>query len=42
MTVQSDRILGLVLLKRRVTDQGMGPAWHRPWGVGAGEIFTNK
>ena len=29
MILQRGRIFGLVLFKRRVTDQGVGPAWQR-------------
>ena len=39
MILQRGRILGLVLFKRRVTDQGVGPAWQRQSGAGAGEGF---
>ena len=33
------RIFGLVLFKRRVTDQKVGPAGQRESGAGAGKIF---
>ena len=39
MILQSGRIFGLVLFKRRVTNQGVGPAWQRRWGAGAREVF---
>ena len=39
MTLQRGRIFGLVLFKRRVTDQGVGPAGQRQSGAGAGERF---
>ena len=39
MILQRGRIFGLVLFKRRVTDQGVGPAWQRQSGAGAGEGF---
>ena len=32
-------IFGLVLFKRTVTDEGMGPAWQRLSGASAGEGF---
>ena len=37
MTLLRGRIFGLVLFKRRVTDQGVGPAGQRRSGAGAGE-----
>ena len=37
--LQRGRIFGLVLFKRRVPDQGVGPAWQRQSGAGAGEGF---
>ena len=37
MIVQRGRIFRLVLFKRRETDQGVGPAWQRQSGAGAGE-----
>ena len=39
MILQRGRIFGLVLFKRRVTDQGVRPAWQRQLGAGAGEGF---
>ena len=36
MTLQRGRIFGLVLFKRRITDQGVGPAWQRQSGARAG------
>ena len=36
MILQRGRIFGLVLFKIRVTDQGVGPAWQRQSGAGAG------
>ena len=39
MTLQRGRIFGLVLFKRRVSDQGVGPAGQRKSGAGAGERF---
>ena len=39
MTLQRGRILGLVLFKRRVTDQEVGPAGQRESGARAGKIF---
>ena len=39
MTLQRGRIFGLVLFKRRVTDQGVGPAGQRQLVAGAGERF---
>ena len=41
MTLQRGRIFGLVLFKRRVTDQGVGPAGQRQSGAGVGEIFLD-
>ena len=38
MTLQRGRIFGLVLFKRRVTDQEVGPAGQRESGAGAGKI----
>ena len=37
MILQNDRIFGLVLFKKGVTDQGVGPAWQRQLGGGAGK-----
>ena len=39
MILQRGRIFELVLFKRRVTDQGVGPARQRQSGAGAGEGF---
>ena len=39
MTLQRGRILGLVLFKRKVTDQEGRPAGQRQSGAGAGRIF---
>ena len=39
MTLQAGRIFGLVLFKRRVTDQGVGPAGPRQLGAGAEKRF---
>ena len=39
MILQRGRIFGLVLFKRRVTDQRVGPALQRQSGAGAGEGF---
>ena len=39
MTLQSSRIFGMVLFKRRVTDQEVGPAGQRQSGAGAGKRF---
>ena len=39
MTLQRDRIVGLVLFKRRVTNQGVRPAGQRQLGAGAGKRF---
>ena len=39
MTLQRGRIFGLVLFKRKVTDQGVKPAGQRQLGAGAGERF---
>ena len=39
MTLQRGRIFGLVLLKRRVNDQEVGPAGQRQSGVGARKRF---
>ena len=39
MTLQRGRIFGLVLFKRRVTDQGVGPAGQRQLVAGAGNRF---
>ena len=39
MTLQRGRIFGLVLLKRKVTDQEGRPARQRQSGTGAGRIF---
>ena len=39
MTLQRGRIFGMVLFKRRVTDQEVGPAGQRHLGTGAGKIF---
>ena len=39
MTLQRGRIFGLVLFKRRETDQEVGPAGQRQSGAGAGRIF---
>ena len=39
MTLQRGRIFGLVLFKRRVTDQEVGPAGQRESGAGAGKRF---
>ena len=33
------QLFGLVLFKRKVIDQGVGPAWQRQSGAGAGEGF---
>ena len=37
MTLQRVRIFGLVLFKRRVTDQKVGPTGQRQLGAGAGK-----
>ena len=39
MTLQRDRIFGLVLFKTKVTDQEGRPAGQRQSGAGAGRIF---
>ena len=39
MTLQRDRIFRLVLFKRRVTDQEVGPAGQIELGAGAGKRF---
>ena len=39
MTLQRGNIFGLVLFKRRVTDQEVGPAGQRQSGAGAGKRF---
>ena len=39
MTLQRGRIFGLVLFKRKVTDQEGRPAGQRQSGAGAGRIF---
>ena len=39
MTLQRGRIFGLVLFKRRVTDQEVGHAGQRQSGAGAGKRF---
>ena len=39
MTLKRGRIFGLVLFKRRVTDQEVGPAGQRQSGAGAGKRF---
>ena len=39
MTLQRGRIFGLVLFKKRETDQEVGPAGQRQSGAGAGKIF---
>ena len=36
MTLQRSRIFGLVLFKKRITDQGVRPAWQRQSGERAG------
>ena len=38
MILQNGRIFRLVLFKRRVTDQEVGPAGQRQSGAGAGKI----
>ena len=37
--LQRGRIFGMVLFKRRVTDQEVRPAGQRQSGAGAGKIF---
>ena len=39
MTLQRGRIFGLILLKKRVSDQRVGPARQRQTGAGAGGRF---
>ena len=39
MTFKRGRIFGLVLFKRKVCDQGVGPAGQRQSGAGAVKIF---
>ena len=39
MTLRRGRIFGLVLFKRRVTDQEVWLAGHRQSGAGAGKRF---
>ena len=39
MTFQRGRIFRLVLFKRRVSDQGLGPAGQRQSGAGPGMRF---
>ena len=39
MTLQRGRIFGLVLFKKRVTDQGVVPPGQRQSGAGAGKRF---
>ena len=39
MTLQRGRIFEMVLFKRRVTDQGAGPAGQRQSGARAGKRF---
>ena len=39
MTLQRDRIFGLVLLKTKVTDQEVRPTGQRQSGAGAGRRF---
>ena len=42
MTLQRGRKFGMVLFKRRVTDQGVGLAWQREQRAGAGQnIFVS-
>ena len=38
LTLQRGRLLGMVLFKRRVTGQEVGPAGQRQSGAGAGKI----
>ena len=37
ITLQRGRKFGLVMFERRVTEQGVGPAWQRQSGAGAGK-----
>ena len=39
MTLQKGRIFGLLLFKRRLTDQGVRPTGQRQLGAGGGERF---
>ena len=39
MTLQRGRIFGLVLFKRKITDQEGGPDGQRQSGAGPGRIF---
>ena len=39
MTLKRGRLFGLVLFKRRVSDQGVGPAGQKQSGAGAGEKY---
>ena len=39
INLQRGRLFGMVLFKKRVSDQGVGPAGQRQSGAGAGERF---
>ena len=39
MTLQKSKIFRLVLFKRRITEQVVGPDWQRQSGARAGRVF---